>query len=83
MSCELLFISSLVGNIGDVLKDEVTGFTFSSGNTSKLEELMIMALENYNELTKVRKNARKIIINEYSYDTAIDKWDKIISDINT
>ena len=83
MSCELLCISSLVGNIGDVLKDEVTGFTFSSGNTSKLEELMIMALENYNELTKVRKNARKIIINEYSYDTAIDKWDKIISDINT
>ena len=44
---------------------------------------MIMALENYDELTKVRKNARKIIINEYSYDTAIDKWGKIISDINT
>jgi len=81
MSCELLCISSLVGNIGDVLKDGITGFTFSPGNISKLKELMIMSLENYNELTEVKRNARELIVNQYSYEKATDKWNKIISSI--
>lgn len=79
MSCELLCISSSVGNIEDVLKDGINGLTFSSGNISKLKELMILALENYDDLIEVRANARKLIVNEYSYKVATDKWNKIIS----
>jgi glycosyltransferase involved in cell wall biosynthesis len=81
MSCELLCISSLVGNIGDILKDGITGFTFSSGDVSKLKELMIMALENYDGFIEIRENARKLIVNEYSYEITTDKWNKIISGI--
>jgi glycosyltransferase involved in cell wall biosynthesis len=81
MSCELLCISSLVGNIGDILKDGITGFTFSFGDVSKLKELMIMALENYDGFIEIRENARKLIVNEYSYEITTDKWNKIISGI--
>jgi len=79
MSCELLCISSLVGNIGDILKDEVTGFIFPSGDIIKLQEIMIKSLINYRELTQIRKNARILIENEHSYGSAIRVWRNILN----
>ena len=79
MSCELLCISSLVGNIGDILKDKITGFTFPSGDILKLQEIMIKSLINYRELTQIRKNARILIENEHSYGSAIRVWRNILN----
>ncbi len=78
MSCELLCISSLVGNIGDILKDKITGLTFPPGNILKLYEVMMSSLTNYDELIECRKNSRTLIENEHSYNSAIQLWRDIL-----
>lgn len=78
MSCELLCISSLVGNIGDIIKDRITGLVFPSGDILKLQKLMIKSLINYDEFTGIRQKARLLIENEHSYTSSMQLWSDIL-----
>ncbi|MDD3235133.1 MAG: glycosyltransferase [Candidatus Cloacimonetes bacterium] len=78
MSCELLCISTLVGNIGDILKDGVTGFSYDSGDVDKLNKLMRTSLVDYEKYRYLRENGRKRIVAEHSYEFAISLWEKLI-----
>lgn len=78
MSCEMLCISSEVGNIADIIKPGVTGFSYTAGDQNKLEELMLMAYEQEPEMNTIKTAAREIIVREHSHYSAAGKWQELI-----
>ncbi len=81
MSCEMLCISSDVGNIADIIKDGKTGFCFKAGDQEKLNELMLMAYEREAEMKEIKAAAREIIVAEHSHYSAAAKWQELIDRI--
>ena len=81
MSCQKLVIAPAVDNIPTVLIDKKTGYLLKKNDFTKLKERMMYAYENYDKLGNLRENARKKIVDEYSYENAIKKWQKIFKNI--
>jgi glycosyltransferase involved in cell wall biosynthesis len=81
MSCQKLVIAPAVDNIPTVLIDGKTGLLLPKNDFSALKNKMMYAYENYDKLQNMRENARKKIVDEYSYENAIKKWQKIFRNI--
>ncbi|HPD65061.1 MAG TPA: glycosyltransferase family 4 protein [Bacteroidia bacterium] len=79
MAVEKLVIAPLVDNIPSVLNEE-TGIPYRSDRIDELSDKMLNALSNFDNLSELRKNARKIIIKEYSNQSAILKWKEILNE---
>jgi len=77
MSCELICISSNVGNITDLLEHNKNGFLFESGNQSELSDIMSYCISNTESISKIGTQAREDVILNHSYHTAIKKWDEL------
>jgi glycosyltransferase involved in cell wall biosynthesis len=82
MACELLCVSTDVGNIGDVIIDGKTGFIFHDTKPQKMGEILLSLLKDYPQLCFVRKAAREQIENHHSFTSATAKWDKLLSEIS-
>jgi glycosyltransferase involved in cell wall biosynthesis len=82
MACELICISSKVGNISDLIKHEKNGYLFESKNEEELSKLMLKSYSNVNLSIKLGVQARKDIILNHSYSSAIKKWNTLIENIN-
>lgn len=78
MSCEKLVVAPSVDNIPTVLIDNETGFSFSKDDFSNFLDKLRNAVVNFNSLENLRKNARKKIVDEYSYPVAVEKWKRIL-----
>src|SRR5690625_3253278 len=75
MSCKVIPITNLVGNISDIIENESTGFTFKNLRVEEISEAMKDALLiDLNELNIMRKRCRNIIIENHSYEAATVKW---------
>lgn len=73
MSCGLICVCSLVGNIPDVI-DEHTGFGFEAGDNDSLTSLMQKALLEEPTLDSMKAAARERIVSEHSHSSAVRKW---------
>jgi len=76
MSCGMICITSLVGNIPDILIDGETGFSFNLNEMDRLCYLMEYALESRDSLQEMQEKARDIIVKEHSYRSSINLWKK-------
>lgn len=76
MSCGMICITSLVGNIPDILIDGETGFGFHLNEMDRLCYLMEYALEKQDSLQEMQGKARGIIVKEHSYKSSIKLWEK-------
>lgn len=75
MSCEVIPITNLVGNISDIVENKSTGFTFDNLRIEEISEVMKDALlMDPNELDIIRKKCRNIITENHSYHVARLKW---------
>lgn len=78
MACELIPIVTDVADISDVVNQK-NGFLLSGDpGISELAEILEYALSNYNSLAEMRSNARKTIIENHSYTSAISKWNSVL-----
>jgi glycosyltransferase involved in cell wall biosynthesis len=79
MSCQLIPITNIVGNIGDLVEDNKTGIVHD-GSVFDLSKKMKQALilDEY-QTTVLRKNAREKIEKHHSYDYAYTQWDKFFT----
>ncbi len=75
MSCGLICITSLVGNIADILIDGETGFSFQPTDVDRLCYLMEYAFEHQDSLQEMQTRARDIIVKEHSYKASIRLWE--------
>ena len=82
MACELLCVSTDVGNVGDLIIDGKTGFLFREPNPQRMGEVLLSLLKDYPQLRFVRKAAREHIDNHQSFTSATAKWDKLLSEIS-
>lgn len=82
MSCELIPIVTPVGDIKDLVKPDFNGF-FHNGTAENLSSMMQEVLHSYENLIKIRKNARNYIVENYSYDVATKKWNYIFEKVLT
>jgi glycosyltransferase involved in cell wall biosynthesis len=79
MAMELICIAPPVDNIPSVLKDGETGFLLKEMEEEEMEKLMSVAMRN-EETLGMGKRARRIIVENYSYRSACNKWRDILND---
>ena len=71
MSTKSVVLGSNVGGINEVIKNERNGYLFEKGDSVSFKNSLITALESNN--SKIAKNARKTILNQYSWDKSAEK----------
>lgn len=81
MSCKVIPITNLVGNIGDIVKDKQTGFVHNGTPTA-----IAIAMQKAIELSDIKRNeigvaARKSISEKHSYFYAIKKWNELLNNL--
>ncbi|MCK5018417.1 MAG: glycosyltransferase [Candidatus Peribacteraceae bacterium] len=81
MSCEVLPLSSMVGNIPDLINNKVNGFLFNDFEQTTIDKTINMAISQYGSQQdkEMRKNARQTIIDFHSHLSSIQQWKTIIS----
>jgi len=79
MSCELICISSEVGNISDLLIHKENGFLYKSNDLETLVKLMKQTLKRWNDYSILRKDGRDAVIKNHSHNCAITKWEALIN----
>ena len=69
MSCGSTIITTPVGAISELIKNEENAVLARKGNSRILAEVMIEFMSNTDESRKIGQEARKTIIQNYSYET--------------
>jgi len=83
MSCGMVCISSIVGNIGDIIKDGITGFGFEPLDEKRLFTLMKTLYYEERNLETIKKAARRVIIEGHSYLRTKELWREELKSIRS
>lgn len=78
MACGTPVLSTSSGGIDDIIYDMESGFIMKNNSPSCISKNIIRAL-NYPDKESIVDNARTIIDEEYSYESAVNRYKKIIS----
>ena len=82
MACELIAVSTSVGNITDLIEDQKNGFLLAHNDINTYEKILETLFVMPNSKYKIiGQKARKVIINNHSYISAINKWEIILQNI--
>ena len=81
MACGTPVLATPVGGVPDVIKDGETGFILGNNSSECIAENVIRALEHPN-LDEIAENARKQIEKEFTYESAVKRYEKILEQIN-
>ncbi len=83
MACGTVPITNLTGNIGDIVTDNESGFTFSQTSVEEIAEAMNRALAANDELLdRMKMKAREKIIKYHSYQSATAQWNEIFETLS-
>lgn len=73
MACGTPVLTTLVGGIPDVIKDEETGFVLEDNSPECIAKNIIRVLE-YPRLSEIIKRAHDLIEREYTYGPTVKGW---------
>lgn len=76
MACGTIVVSTPVGGVPDLIKDNDTGFILEDNSPELISLTILKVLDNPN-CDKIIMNARKLIVNNYSYKSAIQRYKKL------
>ena len=79
-ACGAIFLSTPVGVIPDVIRDEVTGFIMEDNSPECVARNIIRVL-NHPNLDVIAKNARELIEREYTYEVAIERYRNVLDSL--
>ena len=80
MGCGTPVLATPVGAIPDVIKDGVTGFIMENNSPECIAKNIMRILE-YLDLDRIVKNARKLVVREFTYEAAVERYRKILESI--
>jgi glycosyltransferase involved in cell wall biosynthesis len=81
MACGTPVLASPVGAIPDFIKDGETGFLMEDNSPECIAANVIRALENP-DLQSIAKRSRTLVENEFTFDKAVERWEKILEEIS-
>lgn len=76
MACGTPVLTTPVGGISDVVRDEETGFILEDNSPECIAKNIIRVLE-YPRLNEIVTNARDLIEREYTYQPVVERWEKV------
>jgi glycosyltransferase involved in cell wall biosynthesis len=82
MACGTPVLSTPVGGIPDVIRDMETGFILKANSPEVMSKDILHAL-NCPELNKITENALEIISRNFTYDSAVSRYKKILDNVIT
>ena len=80
ISCGTPILATSVGHIPNIVKDGETGFILENNTSECIAENVIRALQ-HPELEKIVKNARELVEKEFTYESAVERYRKILEEI--
>ena len=80
MACGTPVLITPVGSAPTVIRDGETGFIMADNSPDCIAKNIIRAL-NYPHLEEIAKNAGALVVNEYSYESAVEGYKTILSDL--
>lgn len=78
MACGTPVLATNVGAVPDIIKDKKTGFIMNNNSVDCIIENAIKVIR-YKDIQIIVENAFNLIKKEYSYETILLKWKKILS----
>jgi glycosyltransferase involved in cell wall biosynthesis len=82
MACGTPVLATTVGAIPDIIEDGKTGFVMESNEPDRIAENIIRVLE-YPGLNRVADEGRNLIEEEYTYQAALHRYEKIMESIRS
>ncbi len=73
MSCEVPVLTTPVGEANNYVKNNRNGFKFSKGSSVELSHFLKLLVEDDKLRKRLGMNARKTVLEDYSWDTAAKK----------
>jgi glycosyltransferase involved in cell wall biosynthesis len=80
MSCGTPVLVSSVGSIGDVIDDSVTGFILKDNSPETIANSILRTMNN-DHTEYIIENALNLIEKDYTYNSAVKRWKKILSEL--
>jgi len=80
MACGAVVLATPVGGVPDLIKSGETGFILEDNSPECIAENVMRAL-NHPDLDIIVKNARKLIEEEYTYEAAVERYERILKNI--
>jgi len=77
MACGAVVLATRVGFVPDVIEDGVTGFILEDNSPECIAENINRALNDSN-LSRIAKNARELVRKNYTYESAVERYRKIL-----
>ena len=82
MACGTPVIASDIPAHREILKDNVTGYLFKTGDVDDLASTIVRALENVEQRKMISSNARTLVEREYSWEAVAERLNHVYG-INT
>lgn len=79
MACGTPVLATAVGTIPSIIRDGETGFIMENNSPECIAENAIRALD-HPVLEMIVENARAVVEREFTYETAVDRYRKILGD---
>jgi len=80
MACGTPVLATPVGGIPDIIKDNETGFILKNNSSEYIEKNVLEAL-NSSKLAEISSNARKAIERYFTYENAVETYEKILDEL--
>jgi len=80
MACGTPVLATPVGAIPDIIKDGETGFIMKDNSPVCIAENIIRVIE-YPNLEKIAINAKKMVENEFTFESSVKLWKRIFEEI--
>jgi glycosyltransferase involved in cell wall biosynthesis len=80
MACGAVVLATRVGGVPDLIKDGETGFILADNSPEAIAAGIVKALR-YGGLGEIAGNARRLIEEEYSYDSTVQKCRRLLDEL--
>lgn len=79
MSCGTPVLATMVGGIGDVVKDKENGFLLKDHSPQHIADAALAALE-YNDIDAIIKSGRELVEKEYGFEAVTERFKKAFTE---